>query len=196
MGYGCGECPACRCALKVLKFQVEGKRERDGQHQDIQGYIFLVLFASPSRRQTGLNWPRGNGMRPEWPHSVVPVAPDHHGAFWRADDRPCARFARSGPAPAWRRVRHRRDRLSARRSRPDLRRRHLVVASAAAFLLSEFADFAVYTPLAPAASPRSLHQAGCELDRPCGSPSAHSSSWSVRSSAFLEWLSSRFPWSV
>ena len=56
----------------------------------------------------------------------------------------------------------------------------LILASAVAFLLSEAADFAVYTPLARR---RLWSTRSCS----CGSPSARCSSWKARSSARPGW---------
>jgi uncharacterized PurR-regulated membrane protein YhhQ (DUF165 family) len=73
----------------------------------------------------------------------------------------------------------------------------LVVASAAAFLLSEFADFAVYTPLARRRLVAALRRAlSGWLSTPscsCGWRSAHWSFSSVRSSANSGWFCSQPP---
>ena len=88
-----------------------------------------------------------HGLRAEGtvPHSGRLRA---QGAVRRVDDRPRARVARSDPAPARRRWLPRCAILVGSALSAALAPPALVIASAAAFLLSEFADLAVYTPLA------------------------------------------------
>ena len=74
------------------------------------------------------------------------------GGFWtrgpqrRADDRPCAGAAGSGAAASWQALGAGAIFAGAALS-AQIAPAELVLASTAAFLLSELADFAVYTPL-------------------------------------------------
>ena len=95
------------------------------KQKNIEGWIFFVLFCAD---HSAANWMIGhvgtvcvaNGP------CLIPVAPRPHGAVRRADDRHCAGAARSGAAPAWRRVRHRRH----RRRRGDFGRACAALAGA------------------------------------------------------------------
>ena len=116
------------------------------RRKNVEGGIFLVLFCLTI---PAANWMIGHVGTVCVPNGPVPGAGRawHHGALRCADGRRRAGAARSGAAPARRRVRHRRDRCR-RGDFAGLAPPSLVMASAVAFLLSEFADFAVYTPLA------------------------------------------------
>ena len=121
--------------------------EMDGR-QNIEGYVFLVLFCLTIPAANWLIGHVGTVMRSQlvrvWcrvaPGIMAPSGVLMIGLALVLRDLVQRRLGVG--------IRHRRDHCRARRSRPGSHRRHWCVASAAAFLLSEFADFAVYTPLA------------------------------------------------
>ena len=147
-GYGCGTCPACQ--LRADGFANFMSR-RD------------VMMTTKAQTHRGHRFPRAvlpdhsggelddrqcrHGLRAQ---RAVPYAgrARHHGAVGRADGRRRSGAARSGAAAARRRIRRRRDRRRRRAVGLAWRRRRWCLPRRVAFLLSEFADFAVYTPLA------------------------------------------------
>ena len=147
-GYGCGECPACQ--LRAQGFEkFSGSKENDERRWTGAKYrrLYFSRVVLPHHSGGQLDdWPRGNRMRPHWPVS---------GAC-RARHLAPSGVLMIGVALVLRDLVQRRlgvefgigaiivgAAISAGLAPPSL-----VVASAAAFLLSEFADFAVYTPLA------------------------------------------------
>ena len=117
------------------------------KQKNIEGGIFLVLFCLTIPLANWMIGHVGDGLRGQRP---VPAAgrAQPHGAVRRLDDRHCSGAARPCAAPLGRRIRHCRDRRRRGDFRLALRRPRWCSPRPRRFCLSEFADFAVYTPLA------------------------------------------------
>ena len=177
-------CPACQLRAEGFA-EVQEPKDHDEQRDDeawIEGVVFLVLFCLTIPAANWMIGHVGTVCVPNGP-CLIPVRAGLDGAVRRADGRHRAGAARSGAAAARRRlfgvgaiI------VGAALSGLVLRRSSLVLASAAAFLMSEFADFAVYTPLARAAAGRGggrcpAWSASWSIpSSSCGSPSARSTS--------------------
>ena len=148
-GYGCGECPACRLrADGFAKWKARMLTQDDNsiRRRRREGIVFLILFALTI---PAANWMIGNAGTNCVPNGpcLIPVAPGLMAP---------SGVTMIGIALVLRDLVQRRlgvgvavgaillgAALSALIAPPAL-----VIASAAAFLLSELADLAVYTPLA------------------------------------------------